>query len=208
MHGIYMRIGWEKTVTKNGQREKRVLILEALSQCLQEKPYTRTTIKDIAKTAGVNHGLLHYYFTNKEDILIHYIDHVISHHQSVFENWMNKQERLGIDGNDLLEAFFDFMKERIVLNRKLSRVFIEIWEIGMYNPAVRMKLQSAYRQWFEVLAAVLERVTPDKEAAGRISTSTVAFLEGMALFSTIFEPGTFDFDAILADFRSRIIKTL
>ena len=34
---------------KNGQEEKRIQILEALDQCLQEKPFDQTSIKDIAK---------------------------------------------------------------------------------------------------------------------------------------------------------------
>jgi len=38
----------------------------------QDKPFDQTFIKDIAQAAGVNHGLLHYYFKSKEDILIHY----------------------------------------------------------------------------------------------------------------------------------------
>ena len=77
---------------KSGQEEKRTRILEALHACLLEKPFDRTSIKDIARAAGVNHGLLHYYFRSKEDILLHYIDHVIARYKAMFEKWQAEKQ--------------------------------------------------------------------------------------------------------------------
>ena len=55
--------------------KRRKQILEAVHQCVQEKPFHKTSIKDIARKAGLNHGALHYYFESKEHILIEYIDY-------------------------------------------------------------------------------------------------------------------------------------
>ncbi len=163
--------------------DKKTQILEALNQCLQAKPFDQTSIKDIAQAAGVNHGLLHYYFKNKEDILIHYIDYVIDHYRALFADWLSQKEGEGTIGRELIDAFFTFMNEKITLNRPLSTVFIEIWEIAVYHPAVKAKLKHAYNEWMEILTDMLSRVTQDKDASRRISFSIVAFLEGMALFS-------------------------
>jgi AcrR family transcriptional regulator len=188
--------------------DKKIQILEALNQCLQSKPFDQTTIKDIAQAAGVNHGLLHYYFKNKEDILIHYIDYVIDHYRAMFNDWLTQKEGEVIIGRELIEAFFAFMNEKITLNRPLSKVFIEIWEIAVYNPAVKAKLKRAYHEWMEILTDMLSRVTKDAGSSRRISFSIVAFLEGMALFSIILDPDKKEFKKILAGFQEKIVEML
>ena len=193
---------------KNAQEEKRTRILEALHVCLTEKPFDQTSIKDIARTAGVNHGLLHYYFQSKEDILLHYIDHVIGRYKAMFEQWLTQKQAEGIAGKDLAAAFFDFMNDRITLDRQLSMVFIEIWEIAVYNPAVRDRLRQAYQEWMEALAFILRGATADPAAAKGISMAIIAFLEGMSMFSVILDPDTTDIREVLAGFQTRIIEML
>jgi AcrR family transcriptional regulator len=188
--------------------DKKIQILEALNQCLQAKPFDQTSIKDIAQAAGVNHGLLHYYFKNKEDILVHYIDYVIDHYRAMFADWLTHKESGGIIGRELIESFFTFMNEKITLNRPLSTVFIEIWEIAVYNPEVKAKLKRAYQEWMDILTDMLSRVTKDEGASKRISFSIVAFLEGMALFSIILDPDKKEFKKILAGFQAKIIEML
>ena len=145
-----------------------------MDQCLQEKPFDQTSIKDIARTAGVNHGLLHYYFKNKQDILINYIDYIILHYQSMFEAWISEKKLDEIDEKEFMKEFFNLMSERITLNQSLSKVFIEIWEIAAYNSLVKTRLQRAYREWTEVLAGILSRTIKDKAAAQRLSVAVVA----------------------------------
>jgi AcrR family transcriptional regulator len=192
---------------KNGS-DKKIQILEALNQCLQTKPFDQTSIKDIAQAAGVNHGLLHYYFKSKEDILIHYIDYVIDHYRALFSDWLSEKEGSRLLDRELVESFFMFMNEKITLNRPLSKVFIEIWEIAAYNPAVKRKLQRAYQEWMTILTDMLQKVSRDADASRRISFAVVSFLEGMALFSIILDPDKDEFQKILAGFQEKIVEIL
>lgn len=193
---------------QKANKEKKIQILEALNQCLQKKPFDKTSIKDIARTAGVNHGLLHYYFKNKEDILTQYIQYVIDHYKSMFNDWLILIESQRLSEKKLIEEFFDFMNARITLNKKLSKVFIEIWEIAAYNPNIRTILQQAYKEWIDVLSEMLKTVAKDPADSRQISVATIAFLEGMALFSIILTPDTFDFNQVLLGFQKKIIDSL
>jgi len=193
---------------KKDQEEKKIQILEALNLCLQDKPFDKTSIKDIARVAGVNHGLLHYYFKNKEDILTQYIEHVIDHYKSLFIDWLNSEEIQCLRDKELVERFFEFMNSRITLNKNLSKVFIEIWEIAVYNSNIRGILQQAYREWIDTLSEMLNTVAKDPAGVRQTSAATVAFLEGMALFSIILAPDTFDFNQVLTGFQKKIIKSL
>ena len=52
-------------------REKKVeRILSATVLVLSKKGYENATIKEIAREANVNWGLLHYYFKDKEDLVV------------------------------------------------------------------------------------------------------------------------------------------
>ena len=52
-----------------GAREKRRLLLDAAVRVFARKGYHACRVGDIAKEAGVAHGLLYHYFSSKEEVL-------------------------------------------------------------------------------------------------------------------------------------------
>jgi len=193
---------------KKVQEERRLQILRALDTCLQEKSFEKTSIKDIAREAGVNHGVLHYYFSGKEDILLSYIDYVIDDYQAQAREWMGGRDLEHYTKSQFIDEVFAFVNNRITLNKSLSRIFVEIWEIALYNGEVRGKLREAYTRWVEELGAMISRHIEDKTLARNVSIAMVAFWEGMALFSTVFPPGTLAMEEVLKGFQQRIVDIL
>ncbi len=193
---------------KRIQEERRLQILKALDACLQEKSFEKTSIKDIARVAGVNHGVLHYYFSSKEDILLNYIDYVIDDYRGQVKELLSAKDMDKLGKRELIEEIFTFINDRITLNKGLSRIFVEIWEIALYHDAVRAKLREAYMRWFDELVANLSRHIDDKKFAIQVSIAMVAFWEGMALFSTIFEPGAPDIKEVLKGFQYRVLDII
>nr|HPJ07999.1 TetR/AcrR family transcriptional regulator [Deltaproteobacteria bacterium] len=171
---------------KKVQEERKRQILKALDECLQEKSFEKTSIKDIARVAGVNHGVLHYYFTGKEDILLNYIDYVIADYQGQAREWLGSKDLSTYTKTGFIDEVFGFINNRITLNRGLSRIFVEIWEISLYNGEVRAKLREAYLRWIDEMGSMISGYIDDKDFARNMSIAMVAFWEGMALFSTIF----------------------
>jgi AcrR family transcriptional regulator len=193
---------------KSIQEERRLQILKALDTCLQEKSFEKTSIKDIARVAGVNHGVLHYYFSSKEDILLNYIDYVIDDYQTQVKELLGTKDVDRLSKRELIEEIFGFINDRITLNKGLSRIFVEIWEIALYHDDVRAKLRETYSRWFDELVANLSRYIEDKQFAIQVSIAMVAFWEGMALFSTIFEPGALDIKEVLKGFQYRVLDII
>ena len=188
--------------------ERKKQILKALDECLQEKSFEKTSIKDIARVASVNHGVLHYYFKSKDDILLQYIDYVVDDfkrqvQEILFDSGMEKLSR-----KNLLKEIFAFVNKKLVLNKRLNRTFIEIWEISLYNKAVRAKLKFAYQEWINVFDMNLKKGIKDTDNSYFLSILTVAFWEGMSLFSTIFEKRELDFEQVLDRFLQKILKDL
>lgn len=193
---------------KNVKEERRQQILEALSLCLQKKSFEKTSIKDIAMVAGVNHGVLHYYFENKESILLHYIDYIMDYYGSQFNDWIGAKDTSKYSRQDFILEIFKFANHKITLNKNLSRLFVEIWEIALYNTAVRKKLQQTYAQWIKTISSMIESTSSDTLNVEILSTAMVAFWEGMALFSTIIDSRKLNIEGVLTGFQQQILKLL
>lgn len=76
---------------KDGYKTKEK-ILEVAEQLFAEKGFNGTSIEKIAKTAGVNKGLIYYHFKNKKDIIV-----------SIFKGIINEIDqfvRLSVPGED------------------------------------------------------------------------------------------------------------
>ena len=191
---------------KRVDTERRVQIVEALHKCLIVKSFNETSIKDIAAEAGVNHGVLHYYFSSKEEILLTYIDYIIDLYKEQYAQWLAERDgKISADRQFIIDIF-TFMRERITLNKNLSKVFIEIWEIGSYNKKVRAKLQKAYGEWIQNVSEIIGKKISNKKTIDIMSRALVAYFEGMALFSVIMPPGDFHASEILAWVEDYVIK--
>lgn len=193
---------------KKVQEERKRQILKALDECLQEKSFEKTSIKDIARAAGVNHGVLHYYFSSKEDILLRYIDYVIEDYQAQVMEWLSSRNLAGYGKKEIISEIFEFVNHRITLNSSLSHLFVEIWEIGLYNLTVRKKLREAYKQWIEILSGIIREYTGDTSYSSQMGTAMVAFWEGMALFSVIFDREGLDVEEVLTGFQKNLLKII
>lgn len=190
------------------REERKLQILKALDQCLLEKSFQQTSIKDISRIAQVNHGVLHYYFKSKEDILLHYIDYVVDYFKSQMREMLNSQGMEKMSRKDFVKEVFGFVNHRITLDKNLSKIFVEIWEIALYNDKVRSKLRQAYREWIQTLVANISGDSADKEAVSIMSIAMVAFWEGMSMLSIVFEEGEIDCEEVLARFQQRILEIL
>jgi len=190
---------------KSVQQERRRQIVEALHKCLLKKPFDQTSIKDIAAVAGINHGMLHYYFKSKDDILLNYIEYVIERYKALFEDWIHSKRDSFSSSKDILRASFSFMYQKITLNRDLSKIFIEIWEIAIYNRKVKEKLQKAYSEWIETVTLIIREVTMDEGTSARLSVGLVAFLEGVSLLSVILDKDEMEIQLLLKDFEERVL---
>ncbi len=193
---------------KSVREERKKQILQALDHCLLEKSFHKTSIKDISRIAKVNHGVLHYYFKSKEDILLHYIDYVVDYFKGQVQEMLKAQNTEQMSRKDFVKEVFSFVNQKITLDRNLSKIFVEIWEIALYNDIVRSKLKEAYKEWIQILTGNIAAGSDDSETASILSIAMVAFWEGMALFSTIFDEREIDFQETLARFQQRILEIL
>jgi AcrR family transcriptional regulator len=188
------------------QGKRRRQIMDALTRCLLKKPFNQTSIKDIAAAAKINHGMLHYYFKSKEDILLNYIEFVIDHYKTIFEEWMASKTPEFKGPEDMLRAGLDFAYHRITSNRDLSKIFLEFQELAIYNPKIKKKLRKAYSEWIETIQMVLTETFKDEDSVPHISAGLVAFSEGISLLSLILDKDDVEIERLFKTFQEPFIQ--
>lgn len=190
------------------REQRRREILEALYRCLLRAPYRETSMKDIGAEAGINHAMLHYYFESKEDILLCFIDSVYERYRSLFDRKLMRLQGRGLSRREILSEVFRFMNTRITTDKRLQTIFVEIWEIALYNPAVNARMKRIYTDWIRELGAIMQPAGSDGVGAERSAMALVAFQEGMGLFSVFFNLRKPDTMALMEEFQDRIIEML
>ncbi|MCS5422155.1 MULTISPECIES: TetR/AcrR family transcriptional regulator [Psychrilyobacter] len=170
------------------KHEKKIQIIKALHNCLLKKPFNQTSIKDIANEAGLNHGLIHYYFNKKDDILLEYVDYMSEFYLSLLHDWIESIMLNQSTDVDIKKETLMFMNDIITTsNNEFSKILLEIWGIASYNNNVRQKLEKTYSDWEQGINKVIKKFQTDDETANFISKIWLTFAEGLILFSTIRE---------------------
>ena len=188
-------------------RDKRKKqIIEAVHQCLLEKPFHKTSIKDIARKAGLNHGALHYYFKNKEAILLEYIEHTKKKFDSLFFEYFENEF---VEPKTDLEKFHEICRltlNELSFHQEYAKIYIEIWAHAQYNPNVMKKITDMYSVWRDQLCLEIHKIVDSKKAARKISLTIIAMFEGLSLMASLFAKKDLEYDFDFNEFL-KILNT-
>jgi AcrR family transcriptional regulator len=119
-------------------------LLDAAERLLVEVGHAGITTRRLAEEAGVNHGLVHYYFGSNENLLVRALERFT--------------ERLIARQRDLYAAQIPFVdKWRTAMRYLMSedvayeKVWLELQALGWNDPEVRERLARVNAEWRTVL---------------------------------------------------------
>ncbi|MFF3321481.1 TetR/AcrR family transcriptional regulator [Streptomyces sp. NPDC002889] len=87
--------------------QTRTLILETALRLFQERGYDKTTMRAIAKEAGVSVGNAYYYFASKEHLVQGFYDRIAAEHQAAVRPVLDKETDLEARLAGVLTAWLD-----------------------------------------------------------------------------------------------------
>jgi AcrR family transcriptional regulator len=93
------------------QTNTEQIILEAAEKLFIEKGYTGTKTTEIAKVAGVNHAMLHYYFRTKENLFNRIFEQKASQLLGFFVDAFNRDYPFFEKLKTGIETHFDFLSQ-------------------------------------------------------------------------------------------------
>jgi len=119
----------------------RARILDAARSVLSEQGPGGLTTRRVAGEAGVSHGMVHYHFTDKQDLVLALL-------VQARRDWIEPLEEL-VDGpgsaEDRMRAVIAWMAEPATT--EVMRVHMSIYMFALGAPAVRERCATEYARW-------------------------------------------------------------
>ena len=160
---------------------RRVQLIDATIRTLATRGYARTTLTEVARTAGLSHGLVNFHFDTKEKLLAETLAHLADEYQ---RNWMQALEAAGPDParrlNALIEADF---RPDICTPDRLS-AWCSFWGEAQSRPIYQQRCGSNDQFYNDTLDALCARMITDHGYSGnpaRISRVLRVTVEGVWL---------------------------
>jgi TetR/AcrR family transcriptional repressor of bet genes len=170
---------------------RREQIVRATVRVLAREGYTRLTMKQVARQAGVSQGILHYYFADKRAILIATLQAVT---RDLDRRVAAAQSRTGRDPAARLRALVRACLEVAVRRPEVWVVFVEFWGEMLHDRRLRELNAEVYDRTRRLIARLIAEGT----RAGRFravdparaAAVVLGLVDGLSLQLT-FDPQAF-----------------
>jgi AcrR family transcriptional regulator len=136
---------------------RREQICNAAASVISREGFAHTTMRHVAKQAGVSTGMINHYFQNREDMLCQALVFVSERMQDRQRNaiaGVSKADRLKV----FLENVLPYGEEQI----ETWRVWINSYGEAVHSPKLREVIDGRLSLWYENLAQVLDGLGPDQ----------------------------------------------
>ena len=124
-------------------------LLDAAERLLVEVGHAGITTRKLADEAGVNHGLVHYYFSSNENLLIKALER--------FTGRLIARQRELYDADiPFAEKWRTAMRFLVEEDGTYEKVWLELQALGWNDPVLRERLISVNAEWRSVLAEAFD----------------------------------------------------
>ena len=155
--------------------ETRQRIIEAAWNVIAERGLAALTTRLVAREAGISHGMCHYHFETKDDLVLAVVDQARRY-------WIMPMEEL-VAGKgpaaDRLERVIVWMAEPAT--REVMRVHLQLMAHAEWNDRLRERMAAEYARWHEAYVRLFRELhaegvlRPDADArAVGIAFATLA----------------------------------
>lgn len=154
---------------------RRKEIVEAFFKVIAEKGLSKATIREVAEAAGCSQGMLHHYFTNKEELILEVLDYVTAAYTVDFMEGVSRHEAAADRLGFLISWFFNLDKFDIDWSRALM-------EFRAYAKTDR-RISEALREFYDLGKEVIGDIIRAGTKAGEFRKTDPAVTANMILAS-------------------------
>jgi len=173
--------------------DMRQEIMRAAGDLMFEKGIKETSLKDIAKKAGISAGTLYYYYSAKEDIIYDTADNNLKQIADGLLNWI---ERVNAETSreEILKTAF----EKILAAETRGKLHLYlISDAANSNGALKQKFTERYADWRKTLLFGLNKVLKNGAAANvSLAYLILATIDGL-IIQSIFSDKPVPIDGIV-----------
>jgi AcrR family transcriptional regulator len=133
--------------------ERRDQLAESALKTLGELGYARTSLRDIANNSPFSHGVLHYYFDDKLDL----IDYCIRYYKAQCVTRYDALIAESEDPDELREAFAAKLVETILVEGPMHRLWYDIRAQSMFEERLRPAVTHVDQTLADMVWRVVDR---------------------------------------------------
>jgi AcrR family transcriptional regulator len=157
---------------------RRVELAEATLETLAELGYARTSLREIAQNSEFSHGVLHYYFSDKVDLICcgvrYYKAKCVTRYDGVVATATSRKA--------LLDGFCAKLEETLTQEAKMHRLWYDLRSRAFYEEAFRADIDAIDKSLENMVWRIASRYA--ELASKPIAVSKVALY---ALFDGLFQ---------------------
>jgi AcrR family transcriptional regulator len=124
-------------------------LLDGAERLLLDVGYAGITTRRLAEEAGVNHGLVHYYFGSNEALLVRALERFT-------ERLIDRQRELYAADEPFVEKWRTAMRYLIDEDATYEKIWLELQALAWNNPDLRERLARVNAEWRAVLTEAFE----------------------------------------------------
>lgn len=156
--------------------ERRAELGEAALQTLADLGYARTSLREIAQNSAFSHGVLHYYFTDKLDLILcsvrQYKARCVTRYDEVTTTSTSFEQ--------LLEGFTEALGDTLRNETTMHRLWYDLRSQALFEEALRDDVEAIDKSLEKMIWRVMQRLS---ELAGSpvkaSSEAAYAMLDGL-----------------------------
>lgn len=173
--------------------ERKNQIVRATVDCIAKYGYHNFSMQDVARTAGVSKGIIHYYFLNKDDLMMSVLDKVAADIERVLHADMDSID----NPKKKLEIFIEICLDVVRSTKEYYQVNMDFWTQINQKEEVRQVIARHYVKFRETCSKVLEegmekglfcKVDPEE-----YSSYIISIIDGISL-QWLFDEKVFNYD--------------
>ena len=192
----------------NLENEKSKRILNAIRMILAKEGFGGATVQQIASTAGVSRGLLHYYFKNKDEMMARAVTADSEVSLQAIDNAFHEKQTAA----EIAEGFCNNLMIISEGDRDFINMMIESWAVSRRREIVGTAVRSNYRLFRESVRKELEEACAQKKISPDISFDAlsavlIGLFDGLGL-QLVIEPELFSRQDLMQTVRKVVLKLL
>jgi AcrR family transcriptional regulator len=126
-------------------RAQEEAFLDAAERLLLELGYSKVTTRRVAAEAGLNHGLVHYYFGSVENLLVRVLERFT-------ERLTARQRAMYVDPEiPFLEKWRQAMRYLVSDDVEYEKIWLELQALAWNHPDLRDRVARVNEEWRSVL---------------------------------------------------------
>jgi len=137
----------QKTTAREAAEEA---LLDAAERLLVDFGYAAITTRRLAAEAGVNHGLVHYYFGSNENLLVRALERFTA-------RLVARQRELYAADMPFIEKWRQAMRYLVGDDVTYEKIWLELQAMAWNDPELRERLARVNAEWRAVLTDAFEQ---------------------------------------------------